>query len=184
MIKTYRANTNISINVVLPSKKNLHVTFNALSNGSSVYTTDNEEIQNAIERHYKFGTLFKLTDSTPNPAKAKAKSKIVPPNTETTGNSEGEGEEKKGVVVDTPPADEGGEGEETTIGKGEEEEEEGDEDEDTSSEESSLRQVQVSDIATAKDYLAEKFGISRTSMRSTKSIMEHAKAQGIEFVGL
>ena len=41
-IKTYMANTNISINVVLPSKKNFHITFTPLSNGSSVFTTDNE----------------------------------------------------------------------------------------------------------------------------------------------
>lgn len=58
--KTYKANTNISINVVLPSKKNLHIAFVPLSNGSSVFTTDNEDIQKSIENHYKFGKLFKL----------------------------------------------------------------------------------------------------------------------------
>jgi predicted DsbA family dithiol-disulfide isomerase len=42
----------------------------------------------------------------------------------------------------------------------------------------------VSDIAAAKDYLADKFGISRTSMRSTKAILEQAAAHGIEFEGL
>lgn len=31
IIKTYIANTNISINVVLPSKKNFHITFTPLS---------------------------------------------------------------------------------------------------------------------------------------------------------
>ena len=40
------------------------------------------------------------------------------------------------------------------------------------------------DIASAKDYLADTFGISRTSMRSTKAIMEQAAANGIEFEGL
>ena len=60
IIKTYKANTNISINVVLPSKKNLHITFTPLSDGSSVFTTDNEVIQKSIEKHYKFGKLFKL----------------------------------------------------------------------------------------------------------------------------
>ena len=44
--------------------------------------------------------------------------------------------------------------------------------------------VKVSDIAAAKDYLADKFGISRTSMRSTKAILEQAAAHGIEFEGL
>ena len=60
IIKTYKANTNISINVVLPSKKNLHIAFTPLSDGSSVFTTDNEVIQKSIEKHYKFGKLFKL----------------------------------------------------------------------------------------------------------------------------
>ena len=46
------------------------------------------------------------------------------------------------------------------------------------------RKVKVSDIASAKDYLADTFGISRTSMRSTKAIMEQAAANGIEFEGL
>ena len=49
--KTYKANTNISINVVLPSKKNLHIAFVPLSNGSSVFTTDNEDIQKSVENH-------------------------------------------------------------------------------------------------------------------------------------
>ena len=46
------------------------------------------------------------------------------------------------------------------------------------------RKVKVSDIVSAKDYLADTFGISRTSMRSTKAIMEQAAANGIEFEGL
>ena len=60
MIKTYKANTNVSINVVLPSKKNLHISFTPLSNGSSLFTTDNEDIMRAIEKHYNFGKLFRL----------------------------------------------------------------------------------------------------------------------------
>ena len=47
-----------------------------------------------------------------------------------------------------------------------------------------VRTVKVSDIAAAKDYLADTFGLSRTSLRSEKSILEAAKAQGIEFEGL
>ena len=59
MIKIYKANTNISINVVLPSsKKNLHIAFVPMSDGSSVFSTDNEEIQKGIERHYKYGIRY------------------------------------------------------------------------------------------------------------------------------
>ena len=59
-IKTYKANTNVSINVVLSNKKNLHISFSPLSNGTSTFTTDNEEVMNAIERHSNFGKLFRL----------------------------------------------------------------------------------------------------------------------------
>ena len=47
-----------------------------------------------------------------------------------------------------------------------------------------IRKIKVSDIASAKDYLADTFGISRTSMRSSKAILEQAAAHGIEFEGL
>lgn len=60
--KTYKANTNVSINVVLASKKNLHISFVPLSDGSSVFTTDNADVQRAIESHYNFGRLFRLKD--------------------------------------------------------------------------------------------------------------------------
>ena len=60
MIKTYKANTNVSINVVLANKKNMHISFAPLSNGNSTFTTDNEELIAAIERHYNFGKLFRI----------------------------------------------------------------------------------------------------------------------------
>ena len=47
-----------------------------------------------------------------------------------------------------------------------------------------VKRVKVSDIATAKDYLATSCGISRTVLRSEKSIMEQAAACGIEFYGI
>ena len=83
MIKIYKANTNISINVVLPSsKKNLHIAFVPMSDGSSVFSTENEEIQKGIERHYKFGSLFRFVGAANTrkqknaPAKSKTNEKI------------------------------------------------------------------------------------------------------------
>lgn len=140
MKKIYKANTNISINVVLKSKKNLHISFTPLSNGSSTFTTDNEDIMTAIEKHYKFGTLFRLLKTIEEDAHAEQ----VP----TQGD-----EVEKDV-------------EEIEAGK------------------PVIRKVQVSDLAAAKDYLADTFGISRTSLRSMKSITEQATAHGIEFEGL
>lgn len=129
VIKTYKATTHLSLNVVMPSGKNQHITFNGLSNGTSLYTTDNELIQQALESHARFGTLFRLQTT----------SKQTTKTTKNTANS------KKATKV---------------------------------------TKVTVSDIDAAKDYLADNFGLSRTKMKSTTAILNAAKANGIEFVGL
>lgn len=164
IIKTYKANTNISINVVLPSKKNLHVTFVPLSNGSSVLTTDNEELQNAIERHYNYGKLFKLVLIEGPNRKQTVKA------TSVTSSVEAEKASKQDEETAPAPVSDDTENEATDNEAGED----GD----------NLQKVKVSDINEAKDYLAEKFGVSRTTMRSTKSILATAAAHGIEFEGL
>lgn len=51
MKKHYKSKTAISINVVLKSKKSMHIAFTAQSDGSSVYTTDNPDVQYALEHH-------------------------------------------------------------------------------------------------------------------------------------
>lgn len=133
MKKLYKSRTAISINVVLKSKKSMHIAFTVQSNGSSVFITDNADIQYALEHHYKYGKLFKLEN----------------------------------VEDDT----------EVKTGK---------EDTETKTEtaKDEMRKVSVSDLGAAKDFLANTFGISRTSLRSTKSIIEAAKAHNIEFEGL
>lgn len=133
MIKKYKSRSAISINVVLDSKKSMHIAFTAQSDGGSVYITDNKNVQNALERHYKYGTLFKLAgveDETSKESQSKE-----------TQDTEQEEKNKK-------------------------------------------RTVKVSDIAAAKDFLADTFGISRTSLRSEKAIREAAEQHNIEFEGL
>ena len=179
MIKTYKANTNVSINVVLASKKNLHITFSPLSNGNSTFTTDNEEIMNAIERHYNFGKLFRL-HSTQGESKKKAPKAI-------------EGTAPKAIEGTAPKVDE--KNDETTVQDGADlqpnegeapAEDNATEGADNNEEgaEQTLKKVKVSDLAAAKDYLADTFGISRTALRSMKAITEQAAAHGIEFEGL
>lgn len=167
MIKTYKSNTNVSINVVLPNKKNLHIAFTPLSDGSSTYTTDNEVIMNAIESHYNFGKLFRL-HSVQGESNKKA-AKVV------------ETSVKKEEKAEVKPADNPTPAEDTTVTDNE-----NGEDNEQNSEESgtTLKKVNVSDLSAAKEYLADNFGISRTSMRSLKAITEQAAAKGIEFVGL
>lgn len=147
MIKTYKSNTNVSINVVLPNKKNLHIAFTPLSDGSSTYTTNNEVIMNAIESHYNFGKLFRLYCTKEDTIKETVEG--INGSTESTIKNE----EK----TDTKGSEESG---------------------------TTLKKVNVSDLSAAKEYLADNFGISRTSMRSLKAITEQAAAKGIEFVGL
>ncbi|MDD6007654.1 MAG: hypothetical protein PUC21_10180 [Bacteroidales bacterium] len=119
---------------MLSTKKNMHITFTPLSNGSSLFTTDNEEIIDAIEHHYKFGKMFRLDG------------------VEDSGEALESGEQR----VESEEASEG----------------------------ETLKQVSVSDLAAAKDYLADKCGVSRTVLRSKNAIIEQAKAHQIEFVGL
>lgn len=194
IIKTYKANTNISINVVLPSKKNLHIAFTPLSNGNSVFTTDNEEVQKSIESHYKFGKLFKLY-ATQGHSSTKKPTVVKLPKESFTKEQPGEnidtcGEDTK-LTHETQDSVEN-----TTVELSKEQPGEsidtcGENTESTHETQDSvenedviLRKVKVSDIASAKDYLADTFGISRTILRSTKSIKEHAKEHGIEFEGL
>lgn len=155
MIKTYKANTNVSINVVLPSKKNLHISFTPLSNGSSLFTTDNEDIMRAIESHYNFGRLFRLHSAQDESEKKSAKAAENPKNKETQ-----------------------------TTGATQENEDDGQDGEATGKNGTVLKKVKVSDLSAAKDYLADTFGISRTALRSMKAITEQAAANGIEFEGL
>lgn len=141
MKKHYSSDSHISINVVLKNGNSMHIAFVALSNGGSVYSTDNEDVQEALERHYRFGSLFNLDrteeDEEDNPTKVVA-------------IDEGKDNDNEATNLD----------------------------------ESGTHKVKVSDIGEAKDYLADTFGVSRTSLRSQKVILEAAKANNIEFEGL
>lgn len=44
------------------------------------------------------------------------------------------------------------------------------------------KQIKVSSIEDAKDYLADRFGLSRTKLRSKAAITEAAAANNIEFI--
>lgn len=134
MTKHYISDSHIAINVTLDGGESVHLSFIALSNGGSVFSTDSEELQNAIERHYRFGDLFTLDHIE------------EPKNTSETANEEY-----------------------TSVKK---------------SEDGNIQKITVNDLGEAKNYLADTLGISRTSLRSLKTILEVAKANNIEFEGL
>lgn len=134
MTKHYISDSHIAINVTLDGGESVHLSFIALSNGGSVFSTDSEELQNAIERHYRFGDLFTLDHIE------------EPKNTSETANEEY-----------------------TSVKE---------------SEDGNIQKIKVNDLGEAKNYLADTLGISRTSLRSLKTILEVAKANNIEFEGL
>ena len=49
---------------------------------------------------------------------------------------------------------------------------------------SGLTTITVSDLAAAKDYLCDKFGLSRTKLRSSAAIIAAARENGIVFSGI
>ena len=141
---------------------------------------------NAIECHYNFGKLFRL-HSVQGESKKNA-AKVV----ETPAKKEEKAEDKPAdnptSAEDTTVTDNGDNENADANENGENNEQNGEaptEGAETETDtDATLKQVIVSDLAAAKDYLADKFGISRTTLRSKKAIVEQAAANGIEFVGL
>ncbi|MCD8295369.1 MAG: hypothetical protein LUE27_09035 [Clostridia bacterium] len=131
--KTYRSGTTVSVNIALPSGRSRHISFNALSNGTSVYTTSDEAVQKGLESHARYGRLFTLVSAanTPKPKAPK----------QAAGN--GADASAKKVI-----------------------------------------KVPVSDWGTAKDYVADRFGVSRSALKSHAQIVAAAARNGVEFTGL
>lgn len=63
MIKKYTSKSTIAINVPLGEGKNIHVSFGAVTGGGSVYYTNDEALQVALEKHHQYGRLFKLQET-------------------------------------------------------------------------------------------------------------------------
>lgn len=119
---------------------NIHVSFQAVTGGGSIFYTDDEEVATALERHHKYGKLFRL-DTAFDAQAAKV-------NADQVSNDEAVSPE--------------GNDEEST----------------------STTQIKVSCPDDAKEYLCEKFGVSRTKLKTKKAITETAAAHGIEFLGI
>lgn len=162
-MKKYIANSDISVSVTLPNKKSTRISFSALSNGMSVFYTSDEDIQWALEHHYKFGKLFRLAEDTPD-EKPKTGKKIEKP-----------------VENPTVPSEEATD--ETADMTGETDAENANSNDNSSGEENApeYREVVVSDMDDAKDYLAENFDVVRTKLKNEDSIRETALSFGIIF---
>lgn len=159
-MKKYIAKTNVSINIVLASGTNRHISFSALSGGGSVFYTDDPETIQAIERHYKYGKLFHIDPNVPekhNKNSASKRGELI------SSSVASETEQELSCMNESSK----------TNGKSE------DEDVDDG-----LTTIVVSDPDSAKSYLAEHFGLSRTKIKTIKAIKEAAAANGIIFEGI
>ncbi len=177
--KTYKANTNVSINVVFANKKNLHISFMPQSDGSSVFVTSDEAVQKAIENHCKFGRLFRLVNVHKVPTNQKRETAQGNSNdTDTSTETPVQTLDENAAGAEIPQnADDGDESVDDAPYEGTN----ADSTDEGKREQTEPRVVKVSDIAAAKDYLAENFGLTRSSMRSQKAVLDTAAANGIQF---
>lgn len=79
VIKTYISNTILAFNLRM-SGGTKRINFDALSKTGSIYTTDNIDIQTALEQHPYFGKYFKLKASVPVKEKKEEEQKPVKEN--------------------------------------------------------------------------------------------------------
>lgn len=135
MLKKYKAKSHVSLSVFLKNGKSTRVVFSPLTGGGSIFYTKDEELQEALENHVKYGHLFKLE-------KVVQKQPAVAESKKTEDNGEQQNAVKTARIV--------------------------------------KHEVACND--DAKDYLVEKFGISRTKLRSRAQIDEAAAAHNVQFV--
>lgn len=171
--KKYIAKSHIGITVSVGNNRYTHVSFSPVTRGGSVFYTDDEKLQKALESHPRYGKLFKLDPSCATPSKASYSVPAVQDPTQPASQAEAAGS------PDIEPVNENAVSEETA----------GHESESEDAEQSSeaapqLIQISVPSLDDAKDYLCDKFGISRTKIRSKVAIEKFAADNGIEFVGI
>ena len=60
MTKKYTARSHVALTIYLADGGRKHVSFSQLTGGGSVYITNDEAEQKALERHPSFGKLFRI----------------------------------------------------------------------------------------------------------------------------
>lgn len=175
-MKKYTSKSDIAISVLLATKKSAHISFSPLTGGGSVFYTDDAELQTALEKHPKYGHLFKLASEQPKSgAKPAAAVKYVTAPTAESPAAEATAHPTEAVV---PAAEaDSQDGAEAEQGEAEEavQPEVG---------ATGLKQIHIDNLDDAKEYLCDHFGLSRTKLRSKKAITEAASANGVAFVGI
>lgn len=195
MLKKYQSKSSISLSVLMNTGKSVHVSFDSLTGGGSIFYTDDKELQEALAKHHKYGRLFKEVELVKPVAEPAPKKKPVVKQKPVVKEEEVEDVEDIDEVDNTE--DEVDETEyETTEENAEDEATEDEATEDEATEENAEevqeqeapvatgKQIHVTNLEDAKNYLADNLGVSRTKLRSKKAILEVAEANGIVFVGI
>lgn len=125
MLKKYTSKSDISLSVPIGSGSSVRVSFSPVTGGGSVFYTEDEELQAAMEKHAKFGKLFHEEE-------------IPEEQEEETDSADVDAQE--GVTFEANCTND------------------------------------------AKDYLCERFGASRTKLRTRAACDEFAKAHGVTIV--
>jgi len=136
MVKEYRSKSTIGITINLPNGGTRRVSFSGNSEGKSVFYTDDRMVQEALERHARFGSLFYLVEKPKKPAKPAAAKRNVE---EPAGK-----EESADKIIHLP----------------------------------------FVNLSDAKEYLADRFGVSRTRLRTREDIRKYATLNGVVFDGI
>lgn len=184
--KTYKSPSNIAINVVLSNGSNLLVSFSSKTIGGSIFTTSNEEVQQAIERHYNYNKLFFLERT------VITEDKVSKTKKNTTVNTVNKESAKSGNISNDEPKEDNSEATEEETEKDDELTAEEDNEETEATEEvtesdvttDGMTKVEFTDLVSAREYLNENFSIPKQTIMSKASIIEAAKAHNIVFVGL
>lgn len=171
--KKYIAKSHIGITVSVGNNRYTHVSFSAVTRGGSVFYTNDENLQKALESHPRYGKLFKLDPSCVTSSKAISPVPAVQAPAQPASLAEVVGSSEIDPVHENAAPAEAAD-----------HESESEDAEQSSSAAPRLIQISVPSLDDAKDYLCDKFGISRTKIRSKVAIEKFAADNGIEFVGI
>jgi hypothetical protein len=184
MLKKYQSKSSISLSVLMNTGKSVHVSFDSLTGGGSIFYTDDEELQEALAKHHKYGRLFKEVELVKPVAEPVVKQKPVVKEEDVedvedideVDDTEDEVDETEYETTEENAEDEATEEEAT--------EENAEEVQEQEAPVATGKQIHVTNLEDAKNYLADNLGVSRTKLRSKKAILEVAEANGIVFVGI
>lgn len=171
--KKYIAKSHIGITVSVGNNRYTHVSFSAVTRGGSVFYTNDENLQKALESHPRYGKLFKLDPSCATSSKAISPVPTVQAPAQPASLAEVVGSSEIDPIHENAAPAEAAD-----------HESESEDAEQSSSAAPRLIQISVPSLDDAKDYLCDKFGISRTKIRSKVAIEKFAADNGIEFVGI